>query len=107
MTASFNVAVLGFGLSAKVFMIPFIRATPRLNLYAIVQRSPTPDNDAARSFPETNVFRSYSEMLADAKVDLVVIATGVHTHYELTKLALEHGKNGNEHHYQTNVGFPY
>ncbi|CRK40665.1 hypothetical protein BN1723_004909 [Verticillium longisporum] len=37
----FNVAIIGYGLSAKVFHIPFINLVPTLNLHTIIQRNPT------------------------------------------------------------------
>ena len=87
----YNVAVIGYGLSSKVFMIPFLSS--QLRLYAIVQRNPTNENDAQRDHPNVKIYRGYDEMLKDEAVDLVVVATPPPTHFTLCKEALESGKH--------------
>ena len=89
----FNVAVVGYGLSAKVFHIPLILAVPDLKLYGIVQRSPKPDNDASADHPGIKRFESVEEVYSDPDVDLVVLSTVPGTHYSMCKDALEAGKN--------------
>ncbi len=91
---SFNCAVVGYGLSAKVFHIPLIDAVPELNLYAVVQRNPKPDDDVEKDHPGIKTYRSSEDMVKDPAIDLVTITTTPETHFELTKLALEHGKHG-------------
>ena len=91
---TFNVGIVGYAFSAKAFHIPFIALVPSLKIYAFVQRHPKPDNDAGKDFPGTIVYRSIEELVRDKNVDLVVITTPPSSHFELTKLALEHGKNG-------------
>lgn len=90
----FNVAVVGYGLSAKVFHIPFITAVPDLRLYAVVQRTPSPDNDPAKDHPGIKVYRATDELLADDEVTLVVVTTTPESHFALTEAALKAGKNG-------------
>ncbi|KAI4139291.1 MAG: hypothetical protein L6R39_006369, partial [Caloplaca ligustica] len=92
-----NVGIIGYGLSAKVFHIPLIQAVPELNLYAIVQRHPTLDNDASTDHPGIKAYKAAEELVQDPSVDIVVITTTPGTHFELTKLALEHGKHGMHH----------
>ena len=89
----FNVAVIGYGLSAHVFHIPFILTTPGLSLYAVVQRHPTSDNDAARDHPGVKSYNSVEELMNDRQVDVVVITTTPEAHYAQAKLALEAGKH--------------
>ncbi|KAF2723712.1 putative NAD binding Rossmann fold oxidoreductase [Polychaeton citri CBS 116435] len=90
----FNVAVVGYGLSAKVFHIPFVLALPQyFKLHGIVQRSPKPDDDSSKDHPGTKPYRSVDEVYADADVDLVIITSIPETHFEMTKKALENGKN--------------
>ncbi|KAI9807384.1 MAG: hypothetical protein M1833_000128 [Piccolia ochrophora] len=93
MSSTFNVAVVGYGLSAKVFHIPLILAVSTLRLYAIVQRHPKSDDDAATDFPNVRSCRSIEEVLADADVDVVVMTTIPDTHSTLAKLALQAGKH--------------
>ncbi|RMZ91247.1 hypothetical protein DV736_g1545, partial [Chaetothyriales sp. CBS 134916] len=85
--------VIGYGLSAKIFHIPFINAVSDFKLYAVVQRSPKPDDDAGKDWPGIKLYRSAEELCADPDVDVVVITTAPVAHFELTKLAIENGKN--------------
>ncbi|KAL8725433.1 MAG: hypothetical protein Q9166_007365 [cf. Caloplaca sp. 2 TL-2023] len=89
----FNVAIIGYGAAAKVFHIPLIEVVPELKLYAIVQRHPTPENDASKAHPGIKSYRSAEEMVKDSSVDMVVVATTPATHFELAKLALKHWKH--------------
>ena len=90
----FNVGLVGYSSSAKIFHIPLIKTVPSLRVYAVVQRNPTPDNDAGKDLG-VKVYKSIEELVNDEKVDLVIINTPPASHYELAKMALEHGKNGN------------
>ncbi|KAA6411967.1 MAG: NAD binding Rossmann fold protein [Lasallia pustulata] len=90
---SHNVAIIGYGLSAKVFHIPLIAAVPEFKLYAIVQRSPKANDDAEKDHPGVKGYRSSEEMVNDPEVDVVVVTSTPSSHFELTKMALEHGKH--------------
>jgi predicted dehydrogenase len=93
-TPPFNVAVIGYGLSAKIFHIPFILALPHsFKLHGIVQRSPKPNNNAAADFPGITIYASAEEAFADPAVSLVVLSTIPETHFPMTKAALEAGKH--------------
>ena len=89
----FNVAVIGYGLAAKVFHIPFILAVPDFKLYGVVQRSPKPEDDASKDHPGIQSWRSAKEAFADSNVDLVIISSIPETHFEMCKDALESGKH--------------
>src|SRR4051812_43681653 len=90
---AFNCAVIGYGLSAKTFHIPFILAVPTLKLYGVVQRHPTETDDAAKDHPGIKTWRSSEEMVQDPDVDVVVVTSIPESHFSLVKLALEAGKN--------------
>ncbi|KOS18130.1 putative oxidoreductase [Escovopsis weberi] len=87
--SEFKVGVIGYGLSAKVFHIPFINSTPGLRLHAIVQRSPQPGNSAPLDHPHLAAhYTSAAALIADPAVDVVVITATPDTHFELTRQAL-------------------
>ncbi|OAR00965.1 hypothetical protein LLEC1_04323 [Akanthomyces lecanii] len=90
---SFNVGVIGYGMSAKIFHIPFIATTPQFKLHAIVQRSPKDGNSAPADHPEAKHYTDVQDLLADAAVDVVVVTTPPDNHFALTKAALEAGKH--------------
>lgn len=89
----YNVGIIGYGMSAKVFHIPLIEVVPEFKLYAIVQRTPKSEEDATKDHPGTKSYRSTEQMVKDSEVDVVVVATIPDTHFELTKLAVENGKH--------------
>ncbi|CAG8034114.1 unnamed protein product [Penicillium salamii] len=90
----FNVGVIGYGLSANIYQIPFITAAKNLNLYAVVQRTPKPDDDAQKDWPGVKSYRSTELLVSDPAVDVVVVTTAPDSHLELAKLALNAGKHG-------------
>ncbi|ETN36715.1 uncharacterized protein HMPREF1541_08993 [Cyphellophora europaea CBS 101466] len=91
--APYNVAVIGYGLSAKVFHIPFIQAVSAFKLHGIVQRSPKPGNDAGKDFPDVKIYGSVEEAYADADVAVIVITSIPETHFSMVKSSLEAGKH--------------
>ncbi|KAG9995544.1 NAD(P)-binding protein, partial [Aureobasidium melanogenum] len=88
-----NVGVIGYGLSAKVFHIPFIQALPDYTLYAVVQRSPKSGDDASVDHPGIKLFRNADDMFADKAIDLIIVTSIPETHYEFTKKAIESNKH--------------
>lgn len=90
----YNVGLIGYGMSAKVFHIPIIKAVPQFVLYAVVQRHPKPEDDVEKDHPGIKSFRSTEDMISDDGVGVVVVTTTPETHFSVTKLALEAGKHG-------------
>lgn len=88
-----NVGVVGYGLSAKIFHIPFINASKAFKLHSIVQRSPKPQDDASKDWPEAKVYRSIDELVQDPDVDVVVLTTTPVTHFALASQALRAKKH--------------
>lgn len=91
---SFNIGLIGYGLSAKIFHIPFVQAVHELKLYAIVQRRPRAGNDARQDHPQVKVYGSSAELVRDQNVDVVVVNTAPESHFALAKEALEARKHG-------------
>jgi scyllo-inositol 2-dehydrogenase (NADP+) len=82
--------LVGFGFAGRTFHAPVIRATPGLQLAAIVQRS---GSAAREAYPDVHVVPSVDELLADESIRLVVIATPNDSHYQLTRQCLEAGRD--------------
>lgn len=89
----FNVSVIGYGLSAKVFHIPFVAATKNLKLHSILQRKPSEGNSAPEDHPEVKHYTSFDSLLQDSEIDLVVLSTPPNTHFEQAKQVIESGKH--------------
>ena len=93
-TRKYHVGIIGYGFSAKVFHIPLLLAVPDLHLYAIVQRTPKPDDDPEKDHPGTQRYGSSDELFNDPKVDIVIVTTAPDSHYELAEKALQADKHG-------------
>jgi len=91
---TYNVGVIGYGMSAKVFHIPLIEFVPEFKFYAIVQRTPKSDDDAGKDHTGIETYTSSAELFKDSKVDVVVVTTTPESHFQLVKDALEAGKHG-------------
>lgn len=85
MTDTIRVGVIGFGLAGRIFHTAVISATPGLELAAIVQRK---GDEAAKAYPHVQIYRSIEELLADASIRLVVVATPSFSHFEVAEQCL-------------------
>ncbi|KAI1138431.1 NAD(P)-binding protein [Hypoxylon sp. FL0543] len=92
--STLNVGVIGYGMSATIFHIPFITTTPTLRLHSILQRNPSQaEQSAPRDHPDAKHFTSLDPFLADADLDVVVITTPPQTHFPIAQQALQAGKH--------------
>ncbi|MCJ1306867.1 hypothetical protein MMC25_000511 [Agyrium rufum] len=89
----FNIGVIGYGMSAKVFHIPLILSVLTFKLHAIVQRTPKEGDDCGKDHPGVASYRTSDELIADDAVYVVVVTTTPDSHFELAKKALESGKH--------------
>ena len=77
-----RVGLVGFGFAGRVFHAQVISAVEGLELAVIVQRS---GDSAAVAYPAVRVVRTVEEMLADASIRLVVVATPNRTHLSIAR----------------------
>jgi len=82
--------VLAYGFSGRIFQCPFIEAHEDFDLTAVVQRH---GNEAKEDYPNIQLLRDYKEMLSDETIELIVVSTPAHLHYEHAMMALEAGKH--------------
>src|SRR5215207_7992718 len=85
-----NTALCSFGMSGWVFHAPFITSNPGFNFYGVWERT---KNLAREKYPGVKTFRTLEELLADKKVELVVVNTPSVTHYDYAKQVIEAGKH--------------
>ncbi len=85
-----RVGLVGFGMAGRVFHGPLISSVAGLELAAVVERN---TNNAAQRYPGITTYRSLDAMLADASLDLFVVATPSGTHFEVARKILEAGKS--------------
>lgn len=85
-------AVVGYGVSGRVFHTPFLEADESYSLDAIVTGDPTRAADAAQHHPAAAVLSSVEQLLERADdLDLVVIGTPPATHADIAAAALDAG----------------
>jgi scyllo-inositol 2-dehydrogenase (NADP+) len=85
-----RVGLVGFGLAGKVFHAPIISAVEGLELAAVVERS---GKEAEKAYPAITTYPSLEAMLADATIQLIVVATPNTSHAWLAQQALEAGRH--------------
>lgn len=86
---TFNVAIVGFGLSGKVFHAPFIHAHKGFQLHTIV----TSGLEAGLKYPDARIVKDIKIVMDDPSIDVVSICTPNEYHFEHAKYALESGKH--------------
>jgi predicted dehydrogenase len=91
MEKTLTVGIVGYGMSATVFHLPFVTTLPGYRLGAIVSRSGA--HHVRTQHPSVAVYQSYSELLQDPSIDLVVITTPNETHFPFAAQALQAGKH--------------
>ncbi|MDR6504791.1 Gfo/Idh/MocA family oxidoreductase [Arthrobacter oryzae] len=91
-TAPIRTAVVGFGVSGRVFHAPLIEADRGYSLDVIVTADPDRAAEAARRYPKARVVPTPQAMFAlAADLDLVVLGTPPLTHLDLAATAVAHG----------------
>jgi len=85
-----STAILSFGMSGQVFHAPFITTHPGFHFTAVWERS---KNIAAQSYEGVTTYRSLEELLADERIELVIVNTPNATHFDYCKKAIEAGKH--------------
>ncbi|WP_028275327.1 Gfo/Idh/MocA family oxidoreductase [Arthrobacter sp. I3] len=85
-------AVVGFGISGKVFHAPLIAADANYSLDVIVTADPDRASEAARLYPDARIVPTPEALFALATdLDLVILGTPPLTHYDLAATAIAHG----------------
>lgn len=84
-------AIIGYGLSGRVFHAPLLMALDAFSVTAIVTSDPLKQVQAARDFPLAKILSNADALFQSAlsDVDLVVIASPNTAHFPLAKTALE------------------
>ena len=89
MSQVIQTGICSYGMSGRLFHAPFIEAHPGFALRGIVERH---NEDSRRRYPQATIFRSVEALIADPDIELIIVNTPTHLHYEQTKAALEAGK---------------
>ena len=88
-----NAAVVGYGAAGRYYHSYLIGLANGIDLYAIATRDPERRRQAAEHHSEAWIYESIDQLIADDKVDLVVLATPHNVHAELAIKVMETGKH--------------
>jgi predicted dehydrogenase len=83
-------AVVGYGLSGKVFHAPFLHVHDGFDLRKIVERN---KEESKEKYPSVDVVKDLDAVLSDGDIDLVVICTPNVLHFEHVQQCLDAGKH--------------
>jgi scyllo-inositol 2-dehydrogenase (NADP+) len=85
-------AIIGYGLSGRIFHAPFLEASGAYSLDAIVTANPGRAEQAAIAHPRARIVPGSAELFAGSEgLDLVVVATPPANHYVLAADAIRRG----------------
>ncbi len=90
MNPKIRVGVLSYGMSGRVFHAPILHVLPGFEMVKIMQRSAS---DALDRYPYVKIVRNTGDIFNDPNIDLVLVNTPDHTHFEFACAALESGKH--------------
>jgi predicted dehydrogenase len=85
-----NTGIVSYGMSGMIFHAPLLHTHPGFDIKKILQRK---SDSSGKRYGYIHVARSYSELLNDPGIELLIVNTPDHTHFEFTKNALEAGKH--------------
>lgn len=83
-------ALLSYGMSGNVFHAPLLSAHTGFKIQKIVQRS---SSDPIARYPQALIVRSPEDVFEDPHIELVIVNTPNHTHFDYAMKALEAGKH--------------
>ncbi|MDQ0771217.1 scyllo-inositol 2-dehydrogenase (NADP+) [Pseudarthrobacter defluvii] len=90
--APIRTAVVGFGVSGKVFHAPLVAANTDYSLDVIVTAQPERAAEAARLYPQARIVATSEELFTlSVDLDLVILGTPPHSHFALAATAIAHG----------------
>jgi scyllo-inositol 2-dehydrogenase (NADP+) len=85
-------AIVGYGLSGKVFHGPFIKANDDFALRAVVTSSNARRSEVGDDHPHARVYSTFGELMdSDEPIELVVLSSPPDTHVDFATRALARG----------------
>ncbi len=90
MNKTIKTGLASFGMSGQLFHGPLLKVNQGFDIVSILQRS---SDSALAMFPKAKIVRSYHDLLKDKSIELIIVNTPDHLHYEHAKAALKAGKH--------------
>jgi len=90
MSSPIVTGILSFGMSGRIFHAPFVHAHQGFKFKAVLERN---QKNALQYYPDVISYDRIEDLLNDEEIQLVIVNTPSHLHYEHAKLALNSGKH--------------
>lgn len=90
MAVKIRVGMLSYGMSGRVFHAPLLHVNDGYDMVKVMQRS---SDSAGDRYPYVCTVRKAEDIIHDPEIDLVLVNTPDHTHYNFAKEALGAGKH--------------
>ncbi len=88
-----NVAIIGYGLSGRVFHSTIIRSVEGFNISKVVTTDPVKEALAKKDIKNVVVVQSMEDVIHDPEIHLVVISTPNTSHVKIAELAIKNKKH--------------
>jgi len=85
-----STALCSYGMSGVVFHGPLLESHPGFKINKILERN---REDSSGKHPGSEIIRDFNTILNDHDIELVVVNTPDHLHYEMTAKVIESGKH--------------
>jgi len=85
-----NAAICSYGMSGRVFHGPLLEAHPGFKIKKVLERN---RSESADRHPGSVTVRRLDEILGDPSIELVVVNTPDHLHFEMARMAILSGKH--------------
>lgn len=85
-----NTGLCAYGMSGQVFHGPLLASDPRYRVVKVLERS---GSRSAGLFPDASIVRSLSDLIYDKDIELIIVNTPDHTHYNFARQALNARKH--------------
>ncbi len=90
MSSPIVTGILSFGMSGRIFHAPFVHAHPGFKFKAVLERN---QKKAANFYPDVVSYDAIEDLLNDDEIELVIVNTPNHLHYQQAKQVLLAGKH--------------
>jgi scyllo-inositol 2-dehydrogenase (NADP+) len=88
-----NTAIIGFGVTGRVFHAPFVGNIPQFDLKMMSTSQKDATILANNLYPKTKIVADAKAILEDKSIELIILGTPNATHFPLAKTALLAGKH--------------
>lgn len=82
--------ITSFGMSGQVFHGPCLKVHPGFEICKVLERT---KSISAENYPEADIVRSYTDILSDPEIELIIVNSPDALHYEMCKQALNADKH--------------